>query len=508
MQRLYHRPNIVAVKGPNKSEGRAAGALEFYCKKITCWGLAELGFRNVVSGELSWFESPHVDCYIFSSMLIPFKRNSFMKRLVVSLLFVLPALGAIGAEAPVTLIKAGHLVDVAAGKVLDNQMVLVQGEAIKQVGPNLTAPANAKIVDLSSSWLLPGLIDCHTHLSGQSENYYDDIFRKSPIDLSVYAHVYTRRTLQAGFTTCRDVGSGEFIDVALKKAINAGKIPGPRLFVAGLILSATGGHGDLNGFSPYLHFETADGVADGVDAIRKKVRWNIKYGADLIKFTATAGVLSEEESVGAPQFSAEEMKAIVDEASMWGRKVAAHAHGAEGIKRAIKAGVTSIEHGSILDDEAIALFKEHGTYLVPTVYVGFSVVEHAKEWNLPEKLVEKAKTINAQKMACLRKAIQGGVKIAYGTDAGVFPHGENARDFRYLVEAGMTPMQAIQAATITAAALIGQTNKIGSLEAGKYADLVAVNSDPLKDVTVLEKIPFVMKGGIIYRGNVAAPAAE
>jgi imidazolonepropionase-like amidohydrolase len=431
-----------------------------------------------------------------------------MKRLLLTAVIVWLAIEVIAAEAPLTLIKAGHLIDVSAGKVLDNQMVLLQGEVIKEVGPNVTAPANAKVVDLSSSWLLPGLIDCHTHLSGQSENYYDDIFRKSPIDQAVYAHVYTRRTLEAGFTTCRDVGSGEFIDVALKKAINAGKIPGPRLFVAGHALSATGGHGDLNGFSPYLDFKTADGVADGVDALRKKVRWNIKYGADLIKFTATAGVLSEEESVGAPQFSAEEMKGIVDEAAMWGRKVAAHAHGADGIKRAIKAGVTSIEHGSILDDEAIALFKEHGTYLVPTVYVGFSVVEHAKEWNLPEKLVEKARSINAQKMVCLRKAIEGGVKIAYGTDAGVFPHGENAKDFRYLVEAGMTPMQAIQAATVTAAALIGQSEKIGSLEAGKFADLVAVNTDPLKDVTVLEKIPFVMKGGVIYRGKVPVVSPE
>jgi imidazolonepropionase-like amidohydrolase len=431
-----------------------------------------------------------------------------MKRFLLAVLFGGQAVVAMAAEAPITVIKAGHLIDVLAGKVLDNQMVLVQGEVIKEVGPNVTAPANAKVVDLSSSWLLPGLIDCHTHLSGQSENYYDDIFRKSPIDQAVYAHVFTRRTLEAGFTTCRDVGSGEFIDVALKKAINAGKFLGPRLYVAGHALSATGGHGDLNGFSPYLHFETADGVADGVDALRKKVRWNIKYGADLIKFTATAGVLSEEESVGAPQFSAEEMKAIVDEAAMWGRKVAAHAHGAEGIKRAIKAGVTSIEHGSILDDEAIALFKEHGTYLVPTVYVGFSVVEHAKEWNLPEKLVEKARSINAQKMACLRKAIEGGVKIAYGTDAGVFPHGENAKDFRYLVEAGMTPMQAIQAATASAAALIGQSEKIGSLEAGKLADVVAVNTDPLKDVTVLEKIPFVMKGGVIYRGKVPVASPE
>src|SRR5258708_7683622 len=331
-------------------------------------------------------------------------------------------------------IKAGHLIDVVEGKVLDNQVVLVEGETIKAIGANIETPQGAKVIDLPNSWVLPGLIDCHTHITFQMGNYYDDLFRKSPIDEAVYAHVYARRTLEAGFTTCRNVGANEFVDVALRKAIDAGKIPGPHLFVSGQLLSATGGHGDLNGFSPYLHFGTADGVVDGVDEIRKKIRWNIKYGADLIKFTATAGVLSEEESVGAPQFSAEEMKAIVDEASIWGRRVAAHAHGAEGIKRAIKAGVTSIEHGSILDDEAIALFKQHGTYLVPTVYVGFAVVEHAKEWHLPQKLVAKANTINAEKLTWLHKAIAGGVQIASGTHAGPFPHGENAKDFLYLVE--------------------------------------------------------------------------
>src|SRR5438105_1837457 len=287
-------------------------------------------------------------------------------------------------------IKAAHMIDVLNGNVIDNAAIVVEGETIKAIGPNVETPADAKVLDLGNAWLLPGLIDCHTHLTMQMGNYYEDIFRKSPIDEAVYAHVYARRTLEAGFTTCRNVGANEFVDVALKKAIDAGKIPGPHLFVSGQLLSATGGHGDINGFSPYLHFSNADGVVDGVDEIRKKIRWNIKYGADLIKFTATAGVLSEEESVGAPQFSAEEMKAMVDEAAMWGRKVAAHAHGAEGIKRAIKAGVASIEHGSILDDEAIQLFKEHATYLVPTVYVGFAVEEHAQEWKLPEKLVAKA----------------------------------------------------------------------------------------------------------------------
>ena len=398
-------------------------------------------------------------------------------------------------------IKAGHLIDVLEGKVTDHAVILIEGETIKAVGPNLQIPSDAKVLDLSDSWVLPGLIDCHTHITFQTKSYYDDMFRQSPIDEAVYCHVYAQRTLEAGFTTCRNVGANELVDVALRKAIDTRKISGPHLFVSGVVLSATGGHGDINGFSPYLHFMDASGVVDGVDEIRKKIRWNIKYGADLIKFTATAGVLSEEESVGAPQFSAEEMKAIVDEAAMWGRKVAAHAHGAEGIKRAVQAGVASIEHRSILDDEAIELMKEHGTYLVPTVYVGFSVEEHAQEWKLPEKLVAKAKIINAEKLSWLRKAISAGVKIAYGTDAGVFPHGENAKDFRFLVQAGMSPMHAIQCATINAATLIGQQGKMGSITAGRFADLVAVNSDPLQDIAVLEKVQFVMKSGVVYRND-------
>ena len=426
-----------------------------------------------------------------------------MKRI-----FILLACGglivatSIAQPKPVTLIKTGHLVEVVEGKVLDNQMILIEGDTIKAVGPAIQAPADATVLNLANAWVLAGLIDCHTHITSQNENYNDDTFRKSPIDRAVYAHVFARRTLDAGFTTCRDVGSAEFVDVSLKKAIDAGKIPGPRLFVAGHPLSATGGHADLSGFSPYLHFDNFDGVVDGVDEIRKKIRWNIKFGADLIKFTATAGVLSEEESVGAPQFSAEEMKAIVEEAAMWGRKVAAHAHGAEGIRRAVQAGVTSIEHGSLLDDEGAAMMKQRGTFLVPTVYVGYAVEEHAKEWHLPEKMVEKARTLNARKMECLRKAVQAGVKIAYGTDAGVFPHGENAKDFRYLVELGMTPMRAIQTATTSAAELLGQTEKLGSVAPGKFADIVAVGSDPLKDITVLEKILFVMKGGVVYKNDV------
>ncbi|HWP81045.1 MAG TPA: amidohydrolase family protein [Bacteroidota bacterium] len=411
--------------------------------------------------------------------------------------------GSSAQEATIIAVKAGKLVDVVAGKVLEKQVILIEAGKVKAVGSeaSLSIPADATVHDLSNAIVLPGFIDCHTHITSQIENYGIDLFRKSPIDAAVTAHIYAKRTLDAGFTTVRDVGSGEFVDVALKRAIDAGKIPGPRLFVAGHGLSATGGHGDLSGFSPYLRFDTYSGVVDGVDEIRKKIRWNIKYGADHIKFTATAGVLSEEESHGARQFSMEEMKAIVDETKMWGKKVAAHAHGAEGIKMAVQAGVASIEHGSLLDDEGIALMKKQGTYLVPTVFAGDAVEKFGAQYNLPGRLIEKAKAINVKKRESYRKAIKAGVKIAYGTDAGVFPHGMNAVDFKLLVELGMTPMQAIQSATVVAAELIGHPEFIGSLQPGRYADLVAVSADPLADIGVLENIPFVMKGGKVQKNE-------
>ncbi len=390
--------------------------------------------------------------------------------------------------------KAGALVDVASGTVKKDQEILVERGVIREVGPSLVVPAGTQVVDLSRRTVLPGLIDVHTHITSQPEDYYADRFRRSPIDVAVTAHVYAKRTLEAGFTTVRVLGSSEYVDVALRNAIDKGTIPGPRLKVAGLAIGSTGGHGDLTGFSPYLRFERFSGVADGVDAVRKLVRQNVKFGADVIKMIASAGVLSEEESVGAPQYSLEEMKAICDEAAMWGRKVAAHAHGAEAIKRAVAAGVASVEHGSLIDEEGIRMMKERGTTLVDDVYNDDWILAEFAKMGYPAKIIEKERKIGLLQRENFQRSVKAGVKQAYGTDAGVYPHGMNGRQFAYMVRWGMTPLQAIQSATVNAADLLGWT-MVGSIAPGKYADLVAVDGDPLKDVTLLEKIPFVMKGG-------------
>jgi imidazolonepropionase-like amidohydrolase len=414
-------------------------------------------------------------------------------------------------SAEVVLIKAGRLIDVKTGSLLSDQAILIEGERIKDVGAwaqvSGRAPAGAKLIDLSGAVVMPGFIDCHTHITSQSGNYYERLFRQSPIDTAVVAHIYARRTVEAGFTTVRDVGSGEFIDVALRNAINKGDIVGPRMQVATLGIGATGGHADLTGFSPYLKFGQFSGIADGIDEIRKQVRFEVKNGADLIKMIATAGVLSEEESVGAPQYSQAEMNAVVEEAAMWGKKVAAHAHGAEGIKRAVRAGVASIEHGSLLDEEAIKLMKERGTYLVADIYNDDYILAEFTRLGYPEKVIEKERSIGRLQRESFQRAVRAGVKIAFGSDAGVYPHGWNGKQFAHMVRWGLTPMQAIQAATVNAADLLGWSEQVGSIEAGRYADIIAVSGDPIKDITVLERIEFVLKGGQLIK-NAISPAAS
>ena len=414
------------------------------------------------------------------------------------------------AARPSVLVRAGRLIAVRGGTVLTNQAILIEGDRIKEVGAADAvaghAPRDARVIDLRNATVLPGLIDCHTHITSEPGDYYKQLFRMSAIDEAVKAHLYAKRTLDAGFTTVRNVGAGEFIDVALRNAINEGAVPGPRMLVSTMPLSATGGHGDVNGMSPYLRFEGFSGIANGVDQIREKIRFEVKYGADLIKVLASAGVLSEEESVGAPQYSQEELNAVVEEAAMWGRKVAAHAHGAEAIKRAVRAGVASVEHGSLIDDEGIRLMKERGTYLVADIYNDDYIIAEYTRLGFPQKIIEKERLVGRQQRENFKKAVQAGVKIAFGTDAGVYPHGWNAKQFAHMVRWGTTPMQAIQAATVNAADLIGWADRVGALEPGKFADVIAVVGDPLQDVTVLEHVVFVMKGGQVVKDSLTGGA--
>ena len=396
-------------------------------------------------------------------------------------------------------VRAAHMIDVVTGARMDDAVVLIEGDKITAAGSGLAIPAGTEVTDLGRATLLPGLIDVHTHLSLQSGDYVTDLFRRSPIDNAVRAPTYARRTLEAGFTTVRDVGASEYVDIALRNAINDGSVIGPRMLVATLPISATGGHGDLNGFSPYVHIGGFSGIADGVDEIRKLVRQDVKRGADVIKVLAGAGVLSEEESAGAPQYSQEELDALVSEAAMWGRKVAAHAHGAEAIKRAVKAGVASVEHGGLVDEETVRLMKAKGTFLVPDIITDVYILEHGTEMGLPPKIIEKERSLRGQQDANWTRAFKSGVKLAFGTDAGVYPHGQNARQFALLVQhVGMTPAQAIRTATVNAAELLGWSDKVGRVAPGHYADLIAVDGDPLADVTQLERVRWVMKGGVVY----------
>jgi imidazolonepropionase-like amidohydrolase len=401
-------------------------------------------------------------------------------------------------SATTTVIHAGHMLDVKTGHMLDNVTVTIQGGKIIRVGSNAGAmQAGANSIELPNATLLPGLIDAHTHIT------YDPTFGYQELGISVPKEALigaknARITLEAGFTTIRNVGARAYTDVALRDAVNEGMLPGPRMIVSGPALSITGGHCD-NDLLPYEYHAQSDGAADGVEGVQHKVREVIKYGADVIKICATGGVLSKGDDPQASQYTLEEMKAIVADAHRLGRKVAAHAHGAQGILWASEAGVDSVEHGSYIDDAAIQMMKSKGTYLVPTLYLGDWMAENAARIGLPEMYAKKMREVIPKARQNVKKAFDAGVKVAFGTDAAVYPHGLNAHEFAVYVKLGMTPIQAIQTATVNAADLLGWSDRIGSVEEGKFADIIAVDGDPTKDVTLLQNPVFVMKGGVVYK---------
>ncbi len=410
--------------------------------------------------------------------------------ILVLLLTALP----VAQPAPAVVVRAARWLDVAAGQIRTPAVVVVQGGRIASVGG--TAPAGAETIDLGDVTLLPGLIDAHTHLTYDIEgDWVTRPVRELPADAALRGARNARRTLEAGFTTVRDVGAPGFADVSLMKAVDAGMIPGPRIMAAGYALSITGGHCDETGWAPgILERGPEEGIVDGAAAALRAVRYQLKHGAKVIKICATAGVLSFEATVGAQQLSDEEMKAVVDEAARHGIKVAAHGHGSEGILAAVKAGVHSIDHGSMLTDEIVALMKKRGTYLVPTAYLLDAFPLDA----LPPPLATKARQIIPLAQESHRQAVKAGVKVAFGTDAGVYPHGLNGREFAVYVGYGMSPLEAIRAATTGAADLLGVGDR-GVIATGKLADLVAVPGDPLKEIKVMEKVSFVMKDGTVVR---------
>lgn len=446
-------------------------------------------------------------------------RLAFLAAALMSVGFV-PAMsqagnqgGLVRPEPPqgrgVVVLRAARLIDGTGNAPLANAVIVITDDQITAVGTedNVRLPAGAKVIDLGDATLLPGFIDAHTHLIGRvlGDPENDDSAVKDYESFgAILGVIHARDTLMAGFTTIRNVGaSGRFDDMALRKAINEGWVPGPRMQTAGHALGITGGHCDTNGYRPgLLDGSIENGIANGPEEIRAAVRYQIKYGADVIKTCATGGVLSEGDAVGATQYSYEELKALVEEANKLDRKVAAHAHGTEGIKLAVRAGVSSIEHGSFLDEEGARMMVQRGTFLVPTLMAAEAVERAAKNGVLKGLRAEKALAAAAAVRKGIKLATANKVQIALGTDAGVIPHGTNAREFVLMVDwGGMTPMESIVAGTLNGARLLGWDTRLGSLTVGKWADVVAVTGDPLKDIHNMGKAIFVMKNGVIYKNN-------
>jgi len=397
-----------------------------------------------------------------------------------------------------TLVRAGHVLDVKTGKLADAQTIVVVGDSIQSIVPTASVAAQPgdNVIDLGGMTVMPGLIDVHTHVTMNPD--FDPYHELTSTDAkeAITGVVNAKATLMAGFTSIRNVGAGGYTDVDLRDAINAGQVPGPHMMVSGPALGITGGHCDEN-LLPIQYHVVGEGVADGIAEVQHKVRQNIKYGADVIKICATGGVLSKGDDPQASQYTLEEMQAIVADAHRLGRKVAAHAHGAQGILWASKAGVDSIEHGSYINDEAIAEMKKNGTYLVPTLYLEDWQIEKG---SLPAFYHQKMVDVSAVAKSNIKHAVQSGVKIALGTDAAVYPHGLNAHELDvYVNQIGMTPLAALQTATVNAADLMGWGAKTGTLEPGKWADLIAVERNPMEDVRVLQDVKFVMKAGVVYK---------
>ena len=411
--------------------------------------------------------------------------------------------GAPMSEGALTQVRAGRLIDVVAGEVLLAQVVTIRGERIEAVEPDgRVYAAGARVLDLSNHTVLPGLIDCHAHLIGELEggHGYAELITRSAAQEALSGVRNARDTVMAGFTTVRDVGTFRaFVDVALRDAIGAGDVLGPRMMCAGAYVTSSGGGGDITGLPPDVDAavprDLRFGVANSADEVRTAVRNILHGGADFIKVIATGAVLTEGTVPSAPEFSEAEIRAAVEEAALYGTHVAAHAHGAEGIKRAVRAGVRSIEHGSLMDDEAIALMAERGTYLVADIWMGDWTIEQGERdgWS-PDVMRKLRETTDVQREG-FEKAAAAGVKLAFGTDSGTYPHGMNARQFAYMVKHGMTPMEAIRSATLVAAELMGWRDRVGALEPGLFADLVAVEGDVLSDVDLLTDVALVMKGG-------------